>query len=170
MNKYFKLVLFVLISAYGGYEIYLGHIANGVSLIFLGSIVLFFFYRNESIFRVFLKLKKQDFEGAKKILLKIKNPSRILSKGQIGYYYYLQGIITSQTNMSASEKFFKKSIILGLRMSHDLAIAKLNLAGISISKRNKREATKLINEAKKLDKRGMLDSQIKMIKQQLKRI
>ena len=35
-------------------------------------------------------------------------------------------------------------------MDHDLAMAKLSLAGILIQKRRKREATTLLNEAKKL--------------------
>ena len=55
-------------------------------------------------------------------------------------------------------------------MSHDLAMAKLQLAGIAMTKRRKREATMLMNEAKKLDKQGMLNEQIKMMKQQMKKI
>jgi len=39
-----------------------------------------------------------------------------------------------------------------------------------MAKRNKREATRLLNEAKKLDKKGLLKEQIRMMKQQLKRI
>ncbi|GIS04533.1 MAG: hypothetical protein CM15mP107_1530 [Bacteroidota bacterium] len=39
-----------------------------------------------------------------------------------------------------------------------------------MSRRKKREATTLITEAKKLDKHNMLDEQLKMMKQQLKRI
>ena len=47
---------------------------------------------------------------------------------------------------------------------------KLQLAGIALTKRRKREATNLIAEAKKLDKHGMLKDQIQMVKQQMKRI
>jgi hypothetical protein len=52
----------------------------------------------------------------------------------------------------------------------DLALAKLNLAGIAMSKRRKIEATNLLNEAKKLDKQNMLKDQITMMKQQLKKL
>ena len=76
----------------------------------------------------------------------------------------------SQTNMTQAEKYFKKAIKLGLSMNQDLAMAKLNLAGIAMTKRRKREATTLLQEAKKLDKHGMLDDQIKMMKQQMKKI
>ena len=41
-------------------------------------------------------------------------------------------------------------------MDHDLAMAKLNLAGIAFTKRRKLEAQKLLQEAQKLDKRDML--------------
>ena len=55
-------------------------------------------------------------------------------------------------------------------MKHDLAMAKLSLAGILMQKRRKREATSLLSEAKKLDKQGMLSEQIKMMQKQMKRI
>ena len=55
-------------------------------------------------------------------------------------------------------------------MKHDLAMAKLSLAGILMQKRRKREATMLLNEAKKLDKHGMMTQQIKIMQTQLKRI
>ena len=77
--------------------------------------------------------------------------------------------MVSQTNMNEAEKYFKKAIDLGLSMDHDLAMAKLNLAGIAFSKRRKQEAQKLLSEAQKLDKRDMLAEQIKMMKEQMKR-
>ena len=90
-------------------------------------------------------------------------------KKQQGYLNYLNGIMVSQTNMNEAEKYFKKAIDLGLSMDHDLAMAKLNLAGIAFSKRRKQEANKLLAEAEKLDKRDMLADQIKMMKQQMKK-
>jgi hypothetical protein len=82
----------------------------------------------------------------------------------------MQGLMVSQTNLNQSEKFFKKAIELGLNMDVDLAIAKLNLAGIALSRRRKIEATNLLAEVKKLDKQGMLKEQMTMMKEQLKRI
>ena len=63
-----------------------------------------------------------------------------------------------------------KAIKLGLSMDQDLAMAKLNLAGIAMTKRRKREAQILLTEAKKLDKHGMLKEQMTMMKQQMKKI
>ena len=55
-------------------------------------------------------------------------------------------------------------------MNHDMAMAKMSLAGIYLQKRRKREAQQLLTEAKKLDKHGMLSGQMKMIQKQMKRI
>jgi hypothetical protein len=118
----------------------------------------------------FLQLRKQDFEGTKKWLGYIKNPEAALITKQQGYYNYLHGIMLSQTNMTQSEKFLRKAVRLGLSMDHDLAMAKLQLAGIAMTKRRKREATNLMAEAKKLDKHGMLKEQMQMMKQQMKKI
>ena len=89
---------------------------------------------------------------------------------QQGYYNYLHGIIHSQKNLTQAEKYFKKALKLGLTMDYDVAMAKLSLAGIAMQKRRKREATTLLNEAKKLDKNNMLTEQIKMMQQQMKKI
>ena len=74
------------------------------------------------------------------------------------------------TIKSLKNSNFKKAIELGLSMDMDLAVAKLNLAGVAMSRRRKLEATNLLNEAKKLDKQGMLKEQITMMKEQMKKI
>ena len=168
-NKNIKLVIAALIIGYGVYQFTEGFIGNGIMFILLSLIFIFLYFKNELILLAFLKLRKQDFEGAKKWLDKIKNPEAALVKKQQGYLNYLNGIMVSQTNMNEAEKYFKKAISLGLSMDHDLAMAKLNLAGIAFSKRRKQEAKLLLNEAEKLDKRNMLADQIKMMKQQMKK-
>ena len=50
-----------------------------------------------------------------------------------------------------AEKYFKKALKFGLTMDYDVAMTKLSLAGIAMQKRRKREATQLLQEAKKLD-------------------
>ncbi|SHE95010.1 hypothetical protein SAMN03080594_102138 [Arenibacter palladensis] len=169
-NKNLKLVIAALIIAYAVYQFVEGNIGNGISLILLSSIFVFLYYRNEIILLAFLRMRKQDLAGTKKWLDKIKNPDTALTKKQNGYYNYLNGIIFSQTNLTQAEKYFKKALKFGLNMDYDVAMAKLSLAGIAMQKRRKREATTLLNEAKKLDKQNMLAEQIKMMQQQLKKI
>ncbi|MFB9055722.1 DUF2892 domain-containing protein [Mariniflexile ostreae] len=168
-NKIIKLIIAAGIIAYAVYLFTEGYIGNGIMLILLSFIFIFLYFKNEFILLAFLRLRKQDFEGAKKWLNKIKNPEAALVKKQQGYYNYLHGLMVSQTNINESERYFKKAIQLGLSMDHDMAMAKLNLSGIAFSKRRKQEAQKLLSEAQKLDKQGMLTDQIKMMKDNMKR-
>jgi hypothetical protein len=169
-HKNFKLIIAALITAWSVYEFSQGHIMNGISILLLAGIFILLYFKNEFILLAFLQLRKQNFPGAQKWLNYIKNPSAALTKKQEGYYNFLHGIMLSQTNITQAEKYLKKAVKFGLSMSHDLAMAKLQLAGIAMTKRRKREATMLMNEAKKLDKQGMLNDQIKMMKQQMKKI
>lgn len=169
-NKNIKLVLAALVFAFAIYQFIEGNIGNGIALILLAGIFVFLYFKNELILLAFLQLRKQNFDGAKKWLDKIKNPETSLTQKQQGYYNYLHGLMLSQKNITQSEKYFKKAIKLGLSMKQDLAMAKLNLAGIAMTKRRKREAQLLLTEAKKLDKHGMLKDQIQMMKQQMKKI
>ncbi|TKD60686.1 DUF2892 domain-containing protein [Flavobacterium sp. ASW18X] len=169
-NKNIKLVIAALIIGYAVYQFIEGNIGNGIALILLASIFVFLYFRNEIILMSFLKMRKQDLEGTEQWLTKIKNPETSLVKKQQGYYNYLHGIIYSQRNLTQAEKYFKKALKLGLNMDYDVAMAKLSLAGIAMQKRRKREATTLLQEAKKLDKNNMLTEQIKMMQQQMKKI
>lgn len=169
-HRNIKLVLAALIVIYGIYEIIDGYVGTGIFFILLSAIPIFLYYRNEFILLAFLKLRKQDFPGAQKWLAYIKNPETALVRKQQGYFNYLHGIMLSQTNLIQAEKYFKKAVELGLNMDMDLAVAKLNLAGVALTRRRKLEATALLNEAKKLDKQGMLKDQITMMKEQMKKM
>ena len=169
-NKNIKLILAGLLVVAGVWQFTESNIGNGIFLILLTAIPIFLYFKNEFILLAFLKLRKQDFEGAKKWLAYIKNPETALVRKQQGYFNYLHGIMLSQTNLIQAEKHFKKAIELGLSMDMDLAVAKLNLAGVAMSRRRKLEATNLLAEAKKLDKQGMLKEQISMMKEQMKKI
>ena len=168
--KIIKLILALASLGYAGYQFYENYIGNGIFLSLLSAVFVLIYFKNEIIFLAFLRLRKQDFNGTEKWLSKIKNPSRSLVQKQQGYFYYLQGIIQSQNNLTIAEKYFKKAIQLGLSMNHDLAMAKMSLAGILMQKRRKREATILLSEAKKLDKHNMLTEQMRMMQQQMKKI
>lgn len=168
--KIVKLIITGLLIVLGIWQITDRNTGNGIFLILLSIIPLFLYFRNEYILLAFLQLRKQNFVGAKKWLDKIKNPESALIKKQQGYYNYLHGLMLSQTNLNQAEKYFKKAIELGLTMDLDLAVAKLNLAGIALSRRRKIEATNLLAEVKKLDKQNMLKDQVNLMKQQMKKI
>jgi len=169
-HRNIKLIIAAALILLGVWQIFDRNIGNGIFLILLSAFPIILYFKNEYILLAFLKLRKQDFDGAKRFLDKIKNPETALVRKQQGYYNYLNGIMVSQTNLNAAERYFKKAIEFGLSMDQDLALAKLQLAGISMTKRRKIEAQKYLSEAIKLDKQGMLKDQIKMMKTQMKKI
>jgi len=169
-HRFIKLIFAALLFVLGIWQFVESNIGNGIFLFLLIVIPVFLYFRNEFILLAFLRLRKQDFAGAKKWLDKIQHPDTALIRKQQGYFYYLHGLLVSQTNLVQAEKHFRKAIDLGLNMDMDLAVAKLNMAGIAASKRRKMEATQWLNEAKKLDKHNMLKDQINLLKDQLKRI
>ena len=169
-HRNIKLVIAALLVITSVWQFTESNIGNGIFLLLLTFFPIFLYFKNEFILLAFLKLRKQDFEGAKIWLDKIKNPETALILKQQGYFNYLHGLMVSQTNLVQAEKYFKKAISLGLNMDQDLALAKLNLAGIALSRRRKIEATNLLLEVKKLDKQNMLKDQIKMMKDQMKKI
>jgi len=169
-NKNIKLILAGLITVWAVYEFSQVNIMNGITILLLAGLFVLLYFKNEFILLAFLQLRKQNFDGARKWLGFIKNPEAALTTKQQGYYNYLHGIMLSQTNITQAEKYLRKAVKLGLAMDHDLAMAKLQLAGIAMTKRRKREATNLMAEAKKLDKHGMLKEQMQMMKQQMKKI
>lgn len=168
--KVIKLILSFISIGFAVYQFIDDYIGNGILFVLLSGMFILLYFKNEIIFLSFLRLRKQDFIGTEKWLSRIPNIERNLVRKQQGYYYYLMGIIQSQKNLTQAEKHFKTALKLGLSMNHDLAMAKMSLAGIYMQKRRKREAQQLLTEAKKLDKHGMLSGQMKMIQQQMKKI
>ncbi len=146
------------------------HIGWGIFTILLSILPTFLFFLNEYVLLALWRMRKQDLEGAEKWLNKITAPEKQIMKKQQGYYYYLCGIMEGQRNINKSEQLMKKALSLGLRFDHDKAIATLNLAAAALAKGRKQEAERLLAEAKKYDKAGMVEEQIKMMKQQMKKV
>ena len=166
--KNIKLILAIALLGYGVYQITETYIGNGIFMFLLSIIVLYF--KNEILILAFLSLRKQNFDKTQRLLSLIKNPKSALIRKQQGFYYYLNGLVQSQHNLTVAEKNFREALKLGLNTSSDLAMAKLSLAGIMMQKRRKREAQILLTEAKGHDKHKMLTSQIRMMQEQMKRI
>ena len=169
-SKYFKLAIATGLAVWAVFQFVEENIMNGISLLFLAGFFILLYFKNEFLLLAFFQIRKQNMAGAEKWLAYIKNPKGALIKSQQAYYEFLKGLITTQSSMTQAEKHFKKALSLGLKMGHDIAMAKLNLAGLAMHRRRKREATSLLAEAKKHDKHNMLAEQIKMMKQQMKRM
>jgi hypothetical protein len=76
-----------------------------MEFILLTAIPIFLYFKNEFILLAFLKLRKQDFEGAKNGCISLK-PRNCLSEKQQGYFNYLHGIM--QTNNINQQKNISK--------------------------------------------------------------
>ena len=170
LSKIIRLGLTAAIFAWSIYQFADREIGNGIALLFPMGLVLFTYFRNERILLTLWHMRKNDVAKAEKALAGIRNPEKSLIKGQLAYYYLLMGMIESQRKVGKAETLLKRALNTGLRLDQDKALAKLNLAGIALTKRRKKEAQILLTEVKKLDKNGALAEQTKYIKQQMKRI
>ena len=67
-HRNIKLIIAGLIIITGIWQFTESNIGNGIFLILLSAIPIFLYFKNEFILLAFLKLRKQDFEGAKKMV------------------------------------------------------------------------------------------------------
>ncbi|TLX73007.1 DUF2892 domain-containing protein [Labilibacter sediminis] len=170
LGKYIRLIIAVVLCSAAAFLFVNGLVGWGVTALIVAAFFILFHFKNESNLLAFYFIRKSKFDKADAILSKTKNPEKMI-KSQEAYYYYLNGLILSQKHQtSKAEKSLKKALSTGLRMKNDQAMAKLNLAGIYLSQRNKKLATYYIKETKKLDKRKLLSAQIKEIEAMMKRI
>ena len=139
----------------------------GVLLVFLSILVFLTYFYNEHMLIAQWHLRKDNMAKAETSLSRIKSYEKELNKVQYGYYNLLIGLIESRKAPMKSEKYFKQALSYGLHMDHNVALAKLSLAGIAMAKRNKREAQMYLTEAKKADKNKLLADQIKQMKDQM---
>ena len=143
-----------------------GYWGWGISFIFLSALIIATFFRNEQIILALNQIRICNHEKAFAIWKRISHPN-LLVKRQRAYYYYLVGMLGAQElGLNKSEQMLRKALTIGLRTNMDKAVAHMHLGGICLQSGRKREAVLLFDEAKKLDKDGMLADQLKMLKKQ----
>ena len=146
---------------------YVGSWGWGITFIFVTALIILSFFRNENVIIALYNMRLGKQDKAWKYLNRIKSP-QFLTKKQHAYVLYLKGMLGLQNNLGFSkcEQLIRKAMQLGLRTKQDLAVAKMQLAGICMQTGRKREAQTLIGEAKKLDKNDLLKDQLDMMKKQ----
>lgn len=144
-----------------------GYWGWGILAVLISILVLATYFYNENMLLAQWFLRKDDMPKAEVFLKRITNYETQLVRMQHGYYNLLVGLVESRKAPMQSEKYFKKALSLGMQMDHNVALAKLSLAGIAMGKRNKREAQMYLTEAKKADKNKLLADQIKQMKDQM---
>lgn len=146
------------------------NIGTGILLTLLAGLAVLSYFKNEKLVLAFWFVRKEKLQTAGKFLAMLKKPEESLIKRQLAYYYFLNGIVSSQQNLNDAERFFKKALSVGLKMDHDVAMAKLQLAAACIQKRRKNEAKRYLADVKKLDKGKVFTEQVKILKSNLGRI
>jgi hypothetical protein len=167
MSNILRLIIACVVAGAGVTLCGFGFWGWGILVFLMGGIILLTYFFNENMLIAQFYLRKENTAKSEAWLLKITDYEKQLIKGQHGYYNLLIGLLESRKAPMKSEKYFKKALSLGMKMSHNIALAKLSLAGISMAKRNKREAQMYLQEATKDDKNKLLTDQIKMMKSQL---
>ncbi len=168
--RHLYLVVAALILALAVWQFAKVNIGNGIMLVLLTGVPVFFWFISPINLLAFWYIRKSNMEKAQKVLSWQKYPEG-LRKNQEAYYYYLNGLAATQSRSAGSaETYFKKAISIGLGLKQDEAVAKLNLAAIYISQRKKRLAINMLSEAKKADEHNMMKEQFKMVEMGLKRI
>lgn len=155
-----------------GFTIYLfatGSWGWGIMFIFVTALFVLSIFRNQNILLAALQMRQQNVEKARKYLSRIKQP-QFLIKGQRAYFFYLSALVNQENNkMSQTEALLRKSLGIGLRQNHDQAMAKINIAAICMQTGRRREAETLLNDAKKLDEKGLMADYIKGLKKNMGR-
>jgi hypothetical protein len=167
MSNIVRLIIACVVAGAGVTLCGFGFWGWGILVFLLGGIILLTFFFNENMLIAQFYLRKDNMVKSEQWLGKITDYEKQLNKSQHGYYNLLIGLLESRKAPMKSEKYFKKALSLGMKMSHNIALAKLSLAGIAMAKRNKREAQMYLQEATKEDKNKLLADQIKMMKGQL---
>ncbi len=167
MSNIVRLIIACVVAGAGVTLCAFGFWGWGILVFLLGGMVLLTFFFNENMLIAQYFLRKENTVKSEEWLLKITDYEKQLNKSQHGYYNLLMGLLESRKAPMKSEKYFKKALSLGMKMSHNIALAKLSLAGIAMAKRNKREAQMYLQEAAKDDKNKLLADQIKMMKGQM---
>lgn len=168
--KFIRLIIAALLITGSVFLFVYSWIFTGVMIDLLALIFVLLHFKNEKNLLAFYFIRKNNMQGATLALNYVKHPERMI-KSQEAYYYYLNGLVVSQQrNLPKAEKLFKKALSTGLRMKNDQAVAKLNLAAIALSQRNKKVAMVYLESAKKLDKQKMLTAQIREVEMMMKKI
>ena len=164
-----RLIKILLAASSLAYTVYLFSVAQtgaAIGMIFVTIILVVMTLKSMRLVLAFVQIRQQKMPEAKKWLGRVQQNQ--LWPRQRGYYNFLLGSLTMEENMNVAEKYLKEAVSLGLRQAHDEAAAKLNLAVIASTKRRTREAIMLLNDCKRLDTKGMLTKDIKMVEQAVK--
>ena len=143
-----------------------GSWGSAIGMTLLSIVLVLVNLKSVRLVMAFANLRMQRMDDTVKWLNRI-TPAQ-LWPGQRGYYHFLLGSVTMQNNLIEAEANLRKALSLGLRQDHDKAAVKLNLAVCLSAKQDRKRAMVMIQEAKRLDTKGMLKGDIKQVEAMIK--
>lgn len=145
-----------------------GYWGWGITFLFITAIIILSFFRNESMILALNQMRLGNTDKAKIYINKITHP-HLMPRKQHAYVLFLQAVMNSQEfGFSKTEQYLRSAISLGLRTDQDNSVARMHLAGICLQTGRKPEAEKLLQEAKKLDKSGVMKEHINSMQAQMR--
>jgi hypothetical protein len=169
-NRIIKIAIAVVLFVFAVYQFTLGNIWWGLLFVLLTAIVVITLFWHEVHILALFHMRRNKFESAEKALTYIKHPEKLPKTQEAFHYFMLGNVESSKRNIGKAETWYKRALSTGLRMKTNQAIAKLNLAVGSLSRRRKREAQMYLQDVKKLDKYNVLKDQVKFVEQQMKKM
>ncbi len=148
------------------YAIYLfskGYWGSGTGMVLVTTLAVLASLQSLRLLMVFVYLRQQRLDEARKWLDRVR-PEH-LWKRRRAYYAFLKGSMLMEKNMNDAERWLKQALDWGLKQDHDKAAVKLNLAVVAQARRKTPQARALLAECKRLDRKGMLKKDIKMVEE-----
>jgi ATP/maltotriose-dependent transcriptional regulator MalT len=148
---------------------------DGEWLLSLGSILVLVIYfwaqlRAARVYLAWLQVGRQKFDKAQASIDKIKEPEKLTGANK-GYYFMTKGVLLLvKQKLDPAEKAFKTALNSGLKTENDQALIYLQLAGIEMSRGNKKQATTFIEKSKKLKHHKALDAEIVKLEAMMKQV
>ncbi len=164
-----RILKFALAGGAAAYAVQLfttGYVGSGIGMVILAALLTVTALRSVRLIMVAFRIQQQKLDKARAMLEGV-NPKHLWS-GQRGQYWFLTGNLLLESSLTEAEKAFRTALDVGMKRDEEKAAVMLNLAAIQSSKRRTKEAKALLAQAKRLDKKGMLKSDIRTIEQAIK--
>lgn len=150
MNTRFRFILVALAVIALAYCVVSGYYYSCVYILGFIGYVVWSQYRDGTVFLATQAFHKQDYEKTKKLLAEVKNPDH-LRKGRRNFYEFMRGnIALKENNIDEAEYHFQLASRLPWRKDHEKAMVLINLANISLRKKEYDRSEAYLSVADKL--------------------
>lgn len=141
-------------------------IAGGIVTV-VGLVLLYLWWRFYQIMRIAELLSKEDYEGAKAQLAKIKNPEKLNDYSKTYYYYYKGMISVKENKFKEAETECKRALEVNrFRSPDEKAMTHFLIGQLLLRKRNREGGRRHLVEARSLTDNKEIKEQIRILAKQ----